>query len=379
MSGRNAAGRRDAASGRRRIRRAAAAGLLAVVAVLLGAGLLPGPAAPAWAHGGDAPDGTNYRTAVTAVRPALPGVTVRAVEAGARLELHNRSGQTVEILGYQGEPYLEVRPDGVYENVRSPATYLNATLSGGVPLPADASPAAAPQWRRISDQPVTRWHDHRAHWMSDAPPPQVRAAPGREHRIRDWQVPLRVGLDPAHVHGTLDWVPPPAVGAWWAYTLVGAVVVALLGFASPGRVGRAATAGAAGVAGLATLAYAVARELDAGATTAGAVAVGLLGTQLWAVLTGLGALAAVGYAALGRPAADFALALTGASVALFAGVANAAVFGRGVAPVPGSATLARVAVATVIAAGVGAAVSAGLRMRAAAAAEAAATDAPPAG
>ena len=43
---------------------------------------------------------------MTAVSPAAAGLRVRAVEAGARLELTNHTGTTVEVLGYQNEPYL---------------------------------------------------------------------------------------------------------------------------------------------------------------------------------------------------------------------------------------------------------------------------------
>ena len=175
-------------------------------------------AAPVLAHGGDAPDATNYRTEVTGVTPAVAGVTVRIVEAGAQLELTNRSGRTVEVLGYDGEPYLEVRPDGVFQNVRSPATYLNATLSGGTEPPAEADSTAPPSWRRLIGDPVVRWHDHRAHWMSSATPPRSAPTPAgctgsgtgpsrcawpHPHRRRPANCPLcrcrHAGLDsPAH-------------------------------------------------------------------------------------------------------------------------------------------------------------------------------------
>src|SRR5262245_20968599 len=96
------------------------AGALGAAAVMVLAA-----AAPAAAHAADAPDATNYRTTITGLTPALPGVEVRAIEAGARLELTNTAQRTVEVLGYSNEPYLEVRPDGVYQNTNSPATYLN--------------------------------------------------------------------------------------------------------------------------------------------------------------------------------------------------------------------------------------------------------------
>ncbi|MEU8190756.1 hypothetical protein AB0C00_26190, partial [Micromonospora carbonacea] len=108
------------------------------------------------------------------------------------------------------------------------------------------------------------------------------------------------------------------------------------------------------------------RELDAGATGVGGVLLGLLGGQVWALLTGLGALAAGGYALARRPAADFALALAGACLALFAGVTNVAVLARSVPPLPWPGGVARVLLVLVLATGAGATAAGLLRLRAAA-------------
>ncbi|WP_203705997.1 hypothetical protein, partial [Asanoa iriomotensis] len=336
-------------------------GLLAGAAVGL-AVLVLVPAAPAWAHGGDAPDGTDYRTVVTSVSPAPAGLRVRAVEAGARLELTNRTGTTVEVLGYENEPYLEVRPDGVYENVHSPAVYLNETLTGTATLPPAADPTLPPSWRKASSEPVARWHDHRSHWMLSSPPPAVAADPGRQQRVRDWVVPLRTGgVTAVSVSGTLDWVPPPRGGVWWAWSVVFALVVAVLGLV--GRLRRlvgslsvrssslvpsvsplwvlSVLSGASALGGVAAVVYAVGREIDAGNDGVGALVNGLFASQIWPVLTGLAAVFASGYALFRRPAADFALALAGVCVAIFAGVSNAGAFTNGVVPVPWSPFVGR--------------------------------------
>ncbi|WP_249715023.1 hypothetical protein [Rhizomonospora bruguierae] len=332
-------------------------------AALAGVALALALAGPAQAHGADAPDATNYRTAVTGITPALPGLTVRTIEAGARLELTNRSGRTIEVLGYSGEPYLELRPDGVYENVHSPATYLNLTLAGDTPLPPAADPTAPPQWRRTGDGPSVRWHDHRANWMNSADPPNVRAAPNRPHRVQEWSVPLRDGVTPMEIKGTLDWLPPPQASLWWAGVLLAAAALAGLGLAPLPPAARAAIPAAmSALGGAAAITYAVGRSIDAGCTGAG-IAWGLFATQIWPVVTGLAALAAAGYVLARRPAADFALALAGACLAVFAGLTNAAVFGRSVAPAPWDASLARALVLVVIAAGAGIAVGGALRLR----------------
>src|SRR6185437_8626916 len=143
---------------------------LAVLIVVAGA--LLAPATPAFAHGGEAPDTTAYRTRITGISTPEKGLTVRTVEAGARLELSNETGHSVEVLGYSGEPYLDVRPDGTYQNVNSPAAYRNQTLTGDTPVPATADPTAPPSWRRISTSTTVRWHDQRTHWLSAGLPPQ---------------------------------------------------------------------------------------------------------------------------------------------------------------------------------------------------------------
>lgn len=314
---------------------------------------------PASAHGGDAPDATAYRSTVSGIVPAEAGLTVRTVEAGARLELINRTGRTIEVLGYAGEPYLEIRPDGTFTNVNSPAAYRNATLRGDTAVPATADPTAPPQWRRESRDPTVRWHDLRALWTGDSPPAAAAADPDGIHRLRDWAVPLRDGVRVFEVRGTLDWVPPPASGLWWMATLL---VAAL---AVPLHRRRVPLAGAALVAAATTVGYAMAREVDAGARGVGPVLTGLLGGQLTAVVAAAGALAAAGLLLARRPLADFASALAGAGLVIFAGLANTAVFAQSVAPAPGPSWWPRVAVLITLGGGAALAAAGMLRLRAA--------------
>ncbi|WP_229784273.1 hypothetical protein [Pilimelia anulata] len=341
--------------------------MVAVVGAAAVAGALTVPV-PALAHSDEAPGGSDQRVRVLAVSPALPGVTVIPIEAGARLQLTNSGGATVEVRGDAGEPYLQVRPDGTYENSRSPSTYRNRTLVGA-PIPPDADASAAPQWRRIGTRPVARWHDARAAWPADA----ARTGPPRA-----WSVPLTADGAVAAVTGTTTPETPPSAPNWWLLTLVGVGLVALLGLVgAPGTSGARRWYGRAAGAGLAALAaagggialwYALAREWDAGAGTVGELLAALARAQVWPILTALGALAAAGYALARRPAADFALALSGACLGLFPGVANAAVFARAVPPAACSGLTARVTVAAVTAIGLGLAVAGALRLRTAIAA-----------
>jgi hypothetical protein len=310
------------------------------LAVLAGALLVP--AGPAAAHGGEAPDATAYRIEVTEISPAEPGLKVRVVEAGARLELVNETGRTVEVLGYQGEPYLEVRPDGTYENVNSPATYTNQTLDGDTPLPAGASPAAAPQWRRVSGEISVRWHDQRSRWLGDQPPPQAQADPSRSHKVRDWVVPLREGVRTLEVRGSLTWEPPPPAWLWWVGALaLAAGLAALSRFAGP----------VALIAGTITLAYAVTR-----ATLGVGGQIPVLAAAAVTLVAGLFTV---------RGKAPFLLALAGALLVVFGGFADAGVFGQAIVLFPGPSWLARLSVLVALGAGLALAVTGVRRLRAA--------------
>src|SRR5205814_6457459 len=81
--------------------------------------------APADAHTVTGVRPTNYRSDILAMLPRLPGVTVRLLDLGNRVELSNGSGTDVVVLGYFGEPYLRVGPHGVFENTRSQSVAMN--------------------------------------------------------------------------------------------------------------------------------------------------------------------------------------------------------------------------------------------------------------
>ena len=176
-------------------------------------------AAPASAHTGQVA-ATDYRARIT----RAGGLDVRLVEAGGRIELTNRSSRELTVLGYEDEPYLRVGPAGVFENRRSPATYLNATRTGGEQPPADATADASPRWVRIGDGPTARWHDHRLHWMTIAPP-AVQRAPHARHRVARWAIPIRQGGDTREIRGEIVYVPGPPAWPWLlvAVALLGAV------------------------------------------------------------------------------------------------------------------------------------------------------------
>jgi len=333
-----------------RVRRLAGVLLLAVATVLLAA-------APAGAHGVAGIQPSNFTTLITRVDPPVRGLAVRVDDLGNKLEVDNHTGVDVTVLGYQGEPYLRVGPRGVYENLRSPAVYLNRTRTGNVAVPKSANPALAPEWRRVEGGTRARWHDHRAHWLAPSYPPEVQANPGSRHVVQRFTIALVRDGAPIAVHGVVEWIPGPSPWPWLAATVILGLLV----------VGVALTRLARGgvvVALLAVLAAEVAYIVGiwGGTTVSGA-------TKLAAVAYVLGGMA-VGVLALawvvrrGVTAAAPLLLLAGLFLALAGGLANITTLFRSQLPTSLPHWWARLEVALVLGLGSGLAVVGALRLRA---------------
>jgi hypothetical protein len=196
----------------RRIRGAAMVALLAFAMAATGA----------HAHGGG---GTDYTSEIRAVAPSDAGLTVDVLDRDDRLALRNDSGRTVVIEGYNGEPYVRLRPDGTVEvNRNSPALYLNEDRFAKVDLPARADEDAAPEWKVVDRSGRFEWHDHRIHWMGGRRPDAVHD-PQEETKVFDWEVPIRVGERRGEVTGTLTWIGRPDESFPVAAAIVLAAVV----------------------------------------------------------------------------------------------------------------------------------------------------------
>lgn len=179
-----------------------------LLAVAIGCALLL-PVASASAHQGN----PNFRSDVRQLTPATDGVTIDVLNRDDRLLLTNRSGQTIEIEGYEGEPYARVLPDGTVQvNRNSPATYLNEERDGDVPVPASAKQGAPVQWQTQSKTGKFEWHDHRFHWMGSGTPPAVKDA-SKPTKVNDWSIPVKVDGQDGSITGTLYWTPQDDSGA----------------------------------------------------------------------------------------------------------------------------------------------------------------------
>ncbi|GAA3436495.1 hypothetical protein [Kutzneria kofuensis] len=205
---------------------------MARLAALIAA-LLLALAVPASAHDADShtpPDRVgDLRSALIAATQTPPGVEFRVLQNGEALWLRNSTRTDVVVLDPDGAQRYQVGPDGAAVNAALPA---EPTPSGDIsedPEKPSADAAKAPQWQRISAEPVVQWHDHYAHWGDATLPSQVLADPESVHLIRAWQVDLVSDGKTYHVLGELRWIPGPSPAPWILVTLSLAIATSLLG------------------------------------------------------------------------------------------------------------------------------------------------------
>ena len=321
-----------------------------LVTVAIAATATAATVTPAAAHSVSGVTSTNYRTRLLSVRPDVPGIRVEVIEAGSRMQLTNTTDTDVIVFGYQDEPYLRVGPRGVFENQRSPATFLNADRSGSARPPASADPSASPRWEQVSSGTVARWHDHRAHFMGDTDPPQVRDAPDREHVvIPRWTVPFDHGATRIVATGDLTWVPGPSPLPWAIVAAVLAAVAVAVALASWWAAGVAVLVVLlVGVDVAHNVGIALAEAGSTGTRVARVVGGGFYSVLAWAA----GVLAVV---ALLRRRAEglFAVTFCALVVLLFGGLADLSNLYRSQIPFAWDADLARAAVTVSLGLGVG--------------------------
>ncbi len=178
-----------------------AVSVVALVGVLL-------TASAAWAAGADpgaSPDVPGVVSAVTELTPADAPLTARVVDGIGGVEVAVATTQPVEILGYEREPYLLFFGGEVFENRRSPSTYVNSQdPARGIP-PLDEL-RGPPDWVPVGSGTSWRWHDHRTHYGS-RPSARMLADPSAGFRIKRWRILATVDGQPVAIAGSLDYRP----------------------------------------------------------------------------------------------------------------------------------------------------------------------------
>jgi len=178
---------------------------------------------------------SNFESVIRQIEPATPQIQVEVLGGDAYLQIAAEPGTTVEIPGYDGEPYLRITAEGkVEQNRRSPAVILNSSRgsakslatsnSGGISsFPEGVSSKASPEFQQVGSGGKVAWHDHRIHWMLSDPP-----VVDSTQVVQDWFLPLTVNGKEVTVTGqllykanTLPWagllaVVVAAVAAWLA-------------------------------------------------------------------------------------------------------------------------------------------------------------------
>jgi hypothetical protein len=197
---------------------------LALAAVGLAAALL----APA----GQAHFGTGklgYRSTIQAIEPPMRGLELKVLFGDDQVQLENRTGKTIVIKGYGGEPYLRFGKDGIAINVNSPAGYVNQDRYGEATVPESATVDARPKWENLAGGNQWAWHDHRIHYMSRIPPKPIQEEPRKPHHVFDWKVPATQDGKPFFIAGSLDYTPPPEEASFpVGLTILIAIVIAAL-------------------------------------------------------------------------------------------------------------------------------------------------------
>jgi hypothetical protein len=271
----------------------------------------------------------DYRATVSPLHPPLAGAaSVRVYRADLALGLTELGRHRLVVLGYLGEPFLRLEPDGVFVNAASPT-------AAGARLSTPHRGSSSPVWQLRSRQPSLIWHDARLRGL-----PSGLAS-------RRWAVPLLVDGQRSNLEGTIQRVAAPSAWPWLVLGSVFAAATGVLLLRRPRRLLRASAAALGGLAAAATLVSAIGFAVASTAAT---------GT--WIEGANEAVFALVGAAFLARGSSD-AKALAGGLLGLLglaAGLTKLPVLLHGIvlSALPGE--VARLAVVSAIGAGAAAAI-----------------------
>lgn len=133
----------------------------------------------------------------------VPSPTVPAIF------VENLGAEPLVVLGRDGEPFARIGPKTTEVNLHSP-TWAGIEQALGHDPPAEADPAAPPQWQQVADAPRWSWPELRAAAPKADPPAAVVKA-GKTVTVRNWSIPYLVADRRASVDGVTRWVPIAAL------------------------------------------------------------------------------------------------------------------------------------------------------------------------
>ena len=173
--------------------------------------------APQHMGSGDAVQPRNTQSVIESISPELPdGVNVSIVGSDTFVRVRS-NGHEVQVLGYEGEPYIRIDTKNVVQvNDASATTVLSSDRYGNVDL-SNFKKSSVPKWRTIATNGEAMWHDHRSHWMSPIKPGVI----DDEGTVLRWVIPMYVDGTVTNVHGTL-YLRSSASVLWWAIAFMAA-------------------------------------------------------------------------------------------------------------------------------------------------------------
>jgi len=146
-------------------------------------------------------------TLVDEVAPSQESLDV-VVRPGpaARLAATNDTGKDLEVLGFDGEPFLRIGPTGTFANVNHLDWYRSGNPDGQATPPPGADIGGAPKYERVSAEPEWAWFDHRLHPGTVQISPEALKAQ-RTARLDEWIVPARLAGEAVEVKGHVEFRP----------------------------------------------------------------------------------------------------------------------------------------------------------------------------
>jgi hypothetical protein len=146
------------------------------------------------------------------VEPATAGVTATVVFLGDwRIELTNTSREPVAVLDPAGRPFLRFTASGVEADYGARAWHEgNVSMYPGRVVSSHVTPDSPPEWQPVTSLATWSWFDARIRPERELLSPQLVQA-NVATRLRDFEIPIRVGDRPGRITGYLEYEPRTGV------------------------------------------------------------------------------------------------------------------------------------------------------------------------